>query len=1165
MFTHRTTRTLAAAALIPVATAMAIESASLQPPAPPSASVSTPASQSVADAAHASPFTLNLGEQRFDPLDMVPSVPGWDDVRGDVPDLHLVQFAGPTQQRWLDDISATGFEIVQYIHPYSYIVWGKGPDAETLHDVVGVRWVGGFKPAYRVQPRWRDLPNLVVDVKVLIYRGADTDAVVRAIAALGGRSTGRKTIDSVLEVAKFLLPGNAIRETAHIPGVYSVQLQPLDGGDRGELSNQINNVASGVVVPGYQAWLTSIGVSGSGVVIANVDGGVQETHPDLVGRFLPCTGVSCQGTSSSHGTHTAGIMAGDGSSGTLDSNGFLRGLGVAPGANLVEQDYCEGGGFCYTDPGGMLQLMQDSVASGAHLSGNSWGPAGSPQGYDDDTRQVDVGARDADPVTPGNQPLPYILSFMNGNGGFQSQGTPDEAKNIFTIGSTKAQNGDLSQITAINDLSANSAHGPALDGRTIPHLVAPGCSVDSTLPTNSYGTNCGTSMASPHVSGAVALFIERMRGLGPAPDPSPALIKAAFLPVAFDLAGNLDADGNVLGHRFDSKQGWGRMNLPAVLDPPPNSVQYFDQEVLFDNTGEEWSTTFQPIDPAKPMQIMLVWTDAPGHGLGGSTPAWNNDLDLIVQDGADTYYGNDFDSNGWSQTGGAADGMNNTEGVILGPLPPSGVTVRVVASNINSDGVPNVGDGTDQDFALVAYNAATEPGFTLHATPSSQSACFPGSVEYAIDVASILGYSNSVTLSASGHPASTSATFSTNPVTPGGSSTLTISGAGVPGSFDINVQGVAIDQTRNIMIDLDTFDAVPALPAPTVPVNGAADVVLLPTLSWTGAAGAESYDVQLASDAGFTSIVESASTSDTTHGVTIPLSENTTYFWRVRGTNPCGDGTWSAAFSFITRTLPAILLVDDDDNSPDVRSAYTDTLDGLGESYDIWDTNNSDNEPDASELTGYETVIWFTGDEFGGACGPGAAGEGALATWLDNGGCLIMVSQDYYYDRGLTSFMAGYLGVESATSDVSQTTVTGATAPFAGLGPFTLVYPFTNYSDVLTPDSSAQLAFTGDAGNAAVHKDGGGYHTVFFGFPLEALEGEPTTDRETVLAAALSLCAGPACPADLNGDGVVNVLDLLDMLAAWGPNPGHVADLNADGTVNVLDLLEMLTAWGPCP
>ena len=56
----------------------------------------------------------------------------------------------------------------------------------------------------------------------------------------------------------------------------------------------------------------------------------------------------------------------------------------------------------------------------------------------------------------------------------------------------------------------------------------------------------------------------------------------------------------------------------------------------------------------------------------------------------------------------------------------------------------------------------------------------------------------------------------------------------------------------------------------------------------------------------------------------------------------------------------------------------------------------------------------------------------------------------------------------------------------------------------------------------------------------------------------------PPCPPDVNGDGVVDVLDLLAVLAAWG-NAGGPEDINGDGIVNVLDMLEVLAAWGPCP
>ncbi len=54
------------------------------------------------------------------------------------------------------------------------------------------------------------------------------------------------------------------------------------------------------------------------------------------------------------------------------------------------------------------------------------------------------------------------------------------------------------------------------------------------------------------------------------------------------------------------------------------------------------------------------------------------------------------------------------------------------------------------------------------------------------------------------------------------------------------------------------------------------------------------------------------------------------------------------------------------------------------------------------------------------------------------------------------------------------------------------------------------------------------------------------------------------CPWDLDGDGAVGVTDFLDMLGAWGPNPGHPADFDGDGSVGVADFLALLANWGPC-
>ena len=54
------------------------------------------------------------------------------------------------------------------------------------------------------------------------------------------------------------------------------------------------------------------------------------------------------------------------------------------------------------------------------------------------------------------------------------------------------------------------------------------------------------------------------------------------------------------------------------------------------------------------------------------------------------------------------------------------------------------------------------------------------------------------------------------------------------------------------------------------------------------------------------------------------------------------------------------------------------------------------------------------------------------------------------------------------------------------------------------------------------------------------------------------------CPPDLDGNGQVRVPDLIILLGAWGPNPGHLADLDGSGEVRVPDLIILLAAWGPC-
>jgi hypothetical protein len=168
---------------------------------------------------------------------------------------------------------------------------------------------------------------------------------------------------------------------------------------------------------------------------------------------------------------------------------------------------------------------------------------------------------------------------------------------------------------------------------------------------------------------------------------------------------------------------------------------------------------------------------------------------------------------------------------------------------------------------------------------------------------------------------------------------------------------------------------------------------------------------------------------------------------------------------------------------------------------------------------GYQIVIWFNGYPYSNTFN--SDNEAAVGAYLDAGGRFFFSSQDYLYDAGLTAFGQNYLHISSYTSDVSQTTVTGQ-GVFAGLGPYSLSYPFTNYSDVVNPDAQAAVAFSGNQGNAAISFENATFKTAFLGYPLEAIPG--LADRAAVLSAA------------------------VDWFGGCGPTPTmHVLDINIVG------------------
>lgn len=90
-------------------------------------------------------------------------------------------------------------------------------------------------------------------------------------------------------------------------------------------------------------------------------------------------------------------------------------------------------------------------------------------------------------------------------------------------------------------------------------------------------------------------------------------------------------------------------------------------------------------------------------------------------------------------------------------------------------------------------------------------------------------------------------------------------------------------------------------PTLTSPINNDTDVSITPTFSWDAISSASSYDIEIATDTQFNSIIVSENITTNSYTAT-SLSQSTTYYWRVKAKNSCGDGDFSQTNSFTTQT-----------------------------------------------------------------------------------------------------------------------------------------------------------------------------------------------------------------------------------------------------------------------
>ena len=291
----------------------------------------------------------------------------------------------------------------------------------------------------------------------------------------------------------------------------------------------------------------NLGYNGSGIKIAILDTGIDNSHPDFkfpngTSKIKVNVVFSNDGTSddlNGHGTHCASIAAGTGAA----SNGKFT--GVAPGALLWNVKVLNRNGEGYSS----------WIISGIQYA--ALGPDNkSRTGDEADILSLSFGAFEN---TDGTDPLSLavdsavkagavvVIAAGNDGPGYHTVGIPACSKMGITVGAS-----DKSDF-----LAEFSSWGPTYDLRVKPDVLAPGVSIIAAraskgniqpIPENSYYAKLsGTSMAAPHVAGVVALMKQAH------PNWNASMIKNAIIGMAKDLGYNI------------YKQGGGRVNAQASV------------------------------------------------------------------------------------------------------------------------------------------------------------------------------------------------------------------------------------------------------------------------------------------------------------------------------------------------------------------------------------------------------------------------------------------------------------------------------------------------------------------------------------------------------------------------------------------------------------------------
>jgi hypothetical protein len=299
---------------------------------------------------------------------------------------------------------------------------------------------------------------------------------------------------------------NALRND---PRVASVELDEVHAIDIQDLPTGIDRTEADLAFPalGDETGLQVL------FDVAILDTGIDPNHPDLNvagGRNFDRGNKQNWSDNHGHGTHVAGTV------GALD-NGFGV-VGVAPGVRLWGFRVCNNGGLCSTSArvAGMDWIASKKADFKAGRSGGiNFVSANMSIGFPGDAQPCSASSGALHQAACAMINEGVVLAMSAGNDGSLKQAWPEPLV-VSALADFDGKAGGAGASTCFFDFDDTSAYFSNY-GSTI-DIAAPGACIVSTFPGGAYGTLSGTSMASPHVAGAVALYLHANPGISPVVD-----------------------------------------------------------------------------------------------------------------------------------------------------------------------------------------------------------------------------------------------------------------------------------------------------------------------------------------------------------------------------------------------------------------------------------------------------------------------------------------------------------------------------------------------------------------------------------------------------------------------------------------------------------------------